>query len=51
MTWTARHLADGSTVPDSDFYAVVDFAGSLAAEKLASFYVGPGDSDHAAPTW
>lgn len=44
MTWTARHLADGSTVPDSDFYAVVDFAGSLAAEKLASFYVGTGDS-------
>jgi hypothetical protein len=44
MTWTARHLADGSTVPDSDFYSVVDFAGSLAAEKLASFYVGTGDS-------
>lgn len=44
MTWTARHLADGSTVPDVDFYAVVDFAGSLAAEKLASFYVGTGDS-------
>lgn len=43
-TWTARHLPDGSTVPDADFYAVVDFAGSLAAEKLASFYVGTGDS-------
>ena len=44
VTWTARHLADGSTVPDKDFYAVVDFAASLAAEKLASFYVGTGDS-------
>lgn len=43
-TWSARHLADGSTVPDRDFYAVVDFAASLAAEKLASFYVGTGDS-------
>jgi hypothetical protein len=43
-TWTARHLADGSTVPDKDFYAVVDFAASLAAERLASFYVGVGDS-------
>jgi len=44
LTWTGRHLADGSTVPDADFYAVVDFAASLAAEKLASFYVGTGDS-------
>ena len=44
ITWTARHLSDGSTVPDKDFYAVVDFAASLAAEKLASFYVGTGDS-------
>jgi hypothetical protein len=44
VTWTARHRPDGSTVPDKDFYAVVDFAGSLAAEKLASFYVGTGDS-------
>ena len=44
VTWTARHLADGSTVPDKDFFAVVDFAASLAAEKLASFYVGTGDS-------
>ena len=44
MTWTARHLADGSTVPDADFFAVVDFAASLCAEKIASFYVGTGDS-------
>jgi hypothetical protein len=44
VTWSARHLADGSTVPDKDFYAVVDFAASLGAERLASFYVGTGDS-------
>lgn len=44
VTWTARHLVDGSTVPDKDFFAVVDFAASLAAEKIASFYVGTGDS-------
>jgi hypothetical protein len=43
-TWTARHLRDGSTVPDKDFYAVTDYAASLGAEKLASFYVGTGDS-------
>lgn len=42
--WTARHLADGSTVPDQDFFAVVDFAASLGAERLATFYVGTGDS-------
>jgi hypothetical protein len=44
LTWTARHLRDGSTVPDKDFYAVTDFAASLGAERLASFYVGTGDS-------
>ncbi len=44
VTWTARHLPDGSTVPDKDFYAVVDFAASLGAERLATFYVGTGDS-------
>jgi hypothetical protein len=44
VTWTAKHLDDGSTISDGDFYAIVDFAGSLAAEKLASFYVGTGDS-------
>ena len=44
VTWTARHLVDGSTVPDKDFYAVVDFAASLGAERLASFYVGTGDA-------
>ncbi len=44
VTWSARHLPDGSTVPDKDFYAVVDFAASLGADRLASFYVGTGDS-------
>lgn len=44
VTWTARHLRDGSTVPDKDFYAMTDFAASLGAENLASFYVGTGDS-------
>lgn len=38
LTWTARHTPDGSTVPDMDFYAVVDFAASLAAEQLATIY-------------
>ena len=44
MLWTARHPVDGSTVPDKDFFAVVDFAASLGAERLATFYVGTGDS-------
>lgn len=43
VTWTARHLIDGSTVPDKDFFAVVDYAASLAADWLSSFYVGTGD--------
>lgn len=43
VTWTARHLIDGSTVPDKDFFAVVDYAASLAAEWLATFYIGTGD--------
>lgn len=44
VTWTARHLRDGSTVPDKDFYAVTDFIASLGAEWIASFYVGTGDA-------
>lgn len=43
MTWTARHAADGSTVPDKDFYAVVDYAASLALEALAAIYAQTGD--------
>lgn len=37
-TWTARHAIDGSTVPDKDFNALVDFAASLAAEQIATIY-------------
>lgn len=44
VTWTARHLIDGSTVPDRDFFAIVDYIGSMAAEYLASYYVGTGDA-------
>lgn len=43
VIWTARHLIDGSTVPDRDFFACVDFAASLAAEWLATYYAGTGD--------
>lgn len=43
VTWTARHLIDGSTVPDRDFFAVVDFVASLAADWLATDYVSVGD--------
>jgi hypothetical protein len=43
VTWSARHLIDGSTVPDRDFFAVVDFTASLAAEWLATDYVSVGD--------
>jgi hypothetical protein len=43
-TWTSRHSSDGSTVPDKDFYAVVDYASSLALEALAATYVQTGDN-------
>jgi hypothetical protein len=43
VTWTARHLADGSTIPGKDFFALVDFAASLAAEYMATYYVNVGD--------
>jgi hypothetical protein len=36
VTWTARHLDNLQTVPDSDFYAVCDFAASLGLEALAA---------------
>jgi hypothetical protein len=39
ISWTSRHSADGSTVPDKDFYAVADYASSLALEALAAFYL------------
>ena len=43
-SWSSRHLPDGSTVPDRDFYAVVDYAASLGADVLASWYVSNGDA-------
>jgi len=43
-TWTSRHAADGSTVLAKDFYAVVDYASSLALEALAAIYVQTGDA-------
>lgn len=49
-TWTSRHKDDGSTVPDKDYFAVVDFAASLALEALASMYIQTGDAAIAADT-
>lgn len=43
VTWTARHAADFSTVPDRDFYPICAFASSLAFEKLAAIYAQTGD--------
>lgn len=42
-SWTAKHLWDGSSVPEKDFYAIVDYAASLAADWLAAWYVRNGD--------
>jgi hypothetical protein len=50
VTWTARHKNDGSTVYDSDFEAVCDFAASLCMEALASIYTQTGDSTISADT-
>ena len=50
MTWSAQHKDDGSTVPDSDFEAVVDWAASLALELLAAGYAKTGDSTLGADT-
>ena len=44
VTWTARHKNDGSTVYDSDFEAVCDFAASLCMEALAAIYTQTGDA-------
>jgi hypothetical protein len=50
VTWTARHRADGSTVFEKDFYAVVDYAASLALEALAAIYAQVGDPSIGADT-
>ncbi|HLZ93369.1 MAG TPA: hypothetical protein VKQ28_16815 [Candidatus Acidoferrum sp.] len=44
ITWTARHLGDGSTVPDPDFEAVCDYAAGLCYEALAGIYAQTGDA-------
>jgi len=48
VLWTASHAANGSTIPGKDFYAVVDYASSLALESLAATYVQTGDPSIAA---
>jgi hypothetical protein len=44
VTWTARHAADGSTVPANDFEAVCDLASALCFEALAAAYAQTGDN-------
>lgn len=44
LTWTARHLADASTVYAGDFDAVCCLAASIAFEQLAAKYTQSGDS-------
>src|SRR5258708_1827326 len=48
ITWTARHLPGGSTVPDPDFEAVCDYAAGLCYEALAGIYAQTGDATIAA---
>jgi hypothetical protein len=43
LTWTRRHAADGSTVPDADFEAIVDMAAALCCELIARKYTQTGD--------
>jgi hypothetical protein len=44
FTWTARHKPDGSTVPDTDFEAVCDYAAGLCFAALAAVYAQTGDA-------
>jgi hypothetical protein len=44
VTWTARHLADASTVYAGDFDAVCCLAASIAFEQLAAKYTQSGDA-------
>jgi len=44
LTWSARHLGDGSSVPDPDFEAVCDYAAGLCYEALAGIYAQTGDA-------
>ncbi len=44
VRYTAPHADDGSTVPEADFYGVVNLASSLAAWRLHALYNQLGDS-------
>jgi hypothetical protein len=44
VTWTARHLADATTVYAGDFDAVCCLAASIAFEQLAAKYTQSGDA-------
>ncbi len=44
VSYTAPHAEDGSDVPDSDFYGVVNLAGVLAAWRLHALYNQLGDA-------
>lgn len=48
VTFTARHLSDGSTVRNADFEAVADYAAALSFEALAAVYTQSGDASIAA---
>lgn len=50
VTWTDAHAVDGSTVPPSDFHAVVDYAAHLAAMQLATVYAQTSDPTIGADT-
>jgi len=50
LTWTARHAADGMTVPEPDFEAVCDLAAALCFEALAASYAQTGDATILADT-
>jgi hypothetical protein len=50
FTWTAQHAPDGSTVPQTDFYAVCDYAASLCLEAMAARASQFGDNTMGADT-
>lgn len=44
VTYATIHAEDGSTVPDGDFYGVVNLAASLCCRSLAAAYAQSGDT-------
>ena len=50
VTWTAPHAPDGSTVRARDFYAVCDYAASLALQAMAGRATQVGDNTMGADT-